>query len=242
VIGRWTERALHCADAIRIVDEATWKRDLSRHASVIFEGAQGVLLDRDHGFFPHTSPGDCTLRGANTLAAELDLPLKTLGVLRSYTVRHGQGPLPGEMRPRPSWAAESHNADGGWQGAVRASPLDLVLTRYALACVGARLDGLALTHADRVEKAWSFIDAHELPVAGGWERVERVAPFAALTLEARAAETARWLRARAVATSLELASEGPGLDFAQRVADVLGVPLRLLSFGPTSSDVTEIAE
>jgi adenylosuccinate synthase len=215
-----------------VVDARAWQAGLSWHRTMLFEGAQGVLLDRDHGFFPYISPGDCTLRAAAALAAELDISLFRLGVLRAYAIRHGPGPLPGELRPRPRWAGEAHNTEGPWQGAVRVSYPDLVLTRYALHCVGG-VDALALTHADRVTPEWAFVDAYELD----GERIETLPNSSALSLEERAVQTERLFHAVPLTTELRLNPDDPGEDFAERLSIELDTSVALVSRGPTHGHV-----
>jgi len=110
---------------------------------VVFEGAQGVLIDERWGYAPHTTWSDCTFNGAEELCAG---ELIRVGVIRAHSVRHGPGPFPTEDVDWP--APDKHNGTGRWQGAVRAGPLDLDLLRYALDCVGGA-DWLAVTWLDR---------------------------------------------------------------------------------------------
>lgn len=236
-IQRWMEMTTETAARVRILDDESWRRAVSRHERVVFEGAQGVLLDRDHGFFPHTSPGDCTLRGARELAQTLGHSLTVVGVLRSYMVRHGAGPLPGELRPRPSWAREQHNTDGPWQGAVRVSLPDLPLLRYAIEHAGGNLDALAITHADRVEPAWGIVETHRYEDGA---QLDRIPPFAPLSLEDRARETRRLAAATAVTRAVHLAHADPGRDLAEQLAALLGQRLALLARGPTCDDVLQL--
>jgi len=114
---------------------------------VILESAQGSLLDRDHGFFPHVTPSRITRRAARDVARGLGLgAFSTWGVLRAYHTRHGEGPFPSETAlPLP----ELHNPDTGPAGRFRVGWFDAVLARYALAFAGP-IDHLAVTCLDRV--------------------------------------------------------------------------------------------
>lgn len=114
--------------------------------TVIFEGAQGTLLDRWHGFYPYNSWTDTTYAGADDLLAGYDGQIVRLGVMRSYATRHGRGPFPTEMEDVNH--DEPHNGTGMWQGAFRQGYLDLVMLRYALDVMGTT-DGMVITHMDK---------------------------------------------------------------------------------------------
>lgn len=119
-----------------------------RDGVTIFEGAQGVLLDEDFGFHPHTTWSHCTFRNATRLlqGCGYDGAVTRLGVTRSFMVRHGAGPFPTEDAALDT-IAEPHNAAHPWQGTFRRGALDLVLLRYAIAaCEG--VDGVVVTHLD----------------------------------------------------------------------------------------------
>ncbi|WP_433274377.1 adenylosuccinate synthetase [Actinosynnema sp. CS-041913] len=132
------------ADAVRVAPGDEVDR-LATTGRLVFEGAQGVLLDERHGFHPHTTWSAVAPRNAREL---LDgRPARVLGVTRTYQTRHGAGPLPTEDRAVLDRFPERHNGIGEYQGAWRAGHLDAVLLRYAIdACGG--LDGLAVTHLD----------------------------------------------------------------------------------------------
>lgn len=70
-------------------------RDLARRGPLVLEGAQGVLLDEWHGFHPFTTWSTTTFANAETLLAEAGVAQewRRLGVVRTYTTRHGPGPL-----------------------------------------------------------------------------------------------------------------------------------------------------
>ncbi len=123
-----------------------WVGARAHRPGVVFEGAQGVLLDENYGFHPHTTWSTTTPTNADVLASEagLEKPYR-LGVTRAYSHRHGPGPFPTEDGWKPE--EEPHNVHDDWRGGVRYGPLDLVLLRYAVdACGG--VDGIAVTHLD----------------------------------------------------------------------------------------------
>lgn len=136
----WVEQAGLLAERVRIAPAELPER-------VVFEGAQGVLLDEWRGFHPHTTWSRCTFENALELLEGWEGETVRWGVMRSYATRHGAGPLPTEDE-RVSFP-ELHNANGPWQGAFRQGWLDLVMTRYAVECCGG-VDALALTHWDHV--------------------------------------------------------------------------------------------
>jgi adenylosuccinate synthase len=117
--------------------------------SIMFEGAQGTLLDIDHGTYPYVTSSNASIGGVCT---GLGVPPRAidsvLGVVKAYTTRVGEGPFPtelfGEMGNR---LRES----GSEYGAVTGRPrrcgwYDAVAVRYAARING--LDGLALTKLD----------------------------------------------------------------------------------------------
>jgi adenylosuccinate synthase len=143
------------AEHVTLADERVVAALLNGSRTVVFEGAQGVLLDEAFGFHPHTTWSTTTLANADALLDEagFDGLRVRLGVLRSYFTRHGAGPLVSEDPSLGSRLPEPHNDTRGWQGAFRVGPFDAVAARYALAVAGP-VDGLALTHLDR----WPALD------------------------------------------------------------------------------------
>src|SRR5712671_3506796 len=116
---------------------------------ILFEGAQGTLLDIDHGTYPYVTSSNASVGGVCT---GLGIPPRAigrvLGVVKAYTTRVGEGPLPteltGEMGNR---LRESGNEYGAVTGRPRrVGWYDAVAVRYAARING--LDGLALTKLD----------------------------------------------------------------------------------------------
>lgn len=123
--------------------------------SLIFEGAQGVLLDEKYGFAPHNTWSNTTPQNAYSLLknAGYSGQIENLGVIRAFQTRHGAGPMPTHNEMLSSSIPDSHNISGGWQGAFRVGWLDVVLIKHALAIckkVGTPIDGLVVTNLDRL--------------------------------------------------------------------------------------------
>jgi adenylosuccinate synthase len=136
---------------VTMVDEAEISALFAQPGVLLFEGAQGVLLDENYGFAPYTTWSTTTFANAQTLLDEHTYTGQSirLGVTRVYTTRHGAGPFPTEEPALMDALPEGHNGWNDWQRAFRVGPCDFVLARYAREVVGG-LDGLAVTHVDRL--------------------------------------------------------------------------------------------
>ena len=136
---------------------APWVKDVSLYLarardakrSILFEGAQGTLLDVDHGTYPYVTSSNATIGGVCT---GLGIPPRAidgvLGVAKAYTTRVGEGPLPTEL----FGAAGDRLRESGQEfGAVTGRPrrcgwYDAVAVRYAVRVNG--IDALAVTKLD----------------------------------------------------------------------------------------------
>lgn len=122
---------------------------LYRPGTVIFEGAQGLLLDEWVGFHPHTTWSSLRPNALEELVRESGSKARVhhFGILRSYLTRHGLGPFPTED-PTLNGLPEPHNPDAGWQGGFRRGHPDALLLDYAMRSLECPLDGLFLSHMD----------------------------------------------------------------------------------------------
>ncbi len=123
---------------------------------VIFEGAQGVLLDEWYGFHPYTTWSTTRTANAECLLKDIDFrgEVNRLGVLRAYHTRHGVGPFPTENRMMTDHMGDIHNGTGEWQGTFRVGWFDAVLAKYAIEVteLGDRpIHSIALTNVDRMD-------------------------------------------------------------------------------------------
>lgn len=121
-----------------------------RSESAVFEGAQGFLLDMEHGFFPHVTPSKTDATNALSLVEEAGASARVVGVVRTYYTRHGQGPFPSESKLD---FAEPHNSPDSFQGAFRRGHFDRGLFRRAV-LQSVRVDEIAVTHCDAFKDAW----------------------------------------------------------------------------------------
>lgn len=120
---------------------------------VLFEGAQGVLLDLDHGTYPFVTSSSSTAGGACTgLGVGPKAVHAVLGITKAYTTRVGGGPFPTELLDETGQTIASR---GDEFGATTGRPrrcgwFDAVAVRYACRVNG--VDRIALTKPDVLEK------------------------------------------------------------------------------------------
>ena len=124
-------------------------RAVKSGAAILLEGAQGSLLDIDHGTYPFVTSSNTTVGGAATGAGIAPMALQAaLGVVKAYTTRVGNGPLPTEFEePLGSHVRQLGNEFGATTGRPRRCGwFDAVVVRYAMRVNG--LTGLAVTKLD----------------------------------------------------------------------------------------------
>ena len=124
------------ADAHRFLQWATVAdiQTATRGRRLLFEGAQGLLLDQDRGFFPHVTRSNTGLHNVLALANDLGLErLEVTYVTRAYLTRHGAGPLPHELPEQPyPGVTDATNVPNAYQGVLRLAWLDLDLLQRAI--------------------------------------------------------------------------------------------------------------
>ncbi len=131
-------------DTGRVVAEA-----IAAGKHVLLEGAQGALLDVDHGTYPYVTSSNTTAGGAALgVGVGPTMVDAVVGVVKAYTTRVGEGPLPTEL---PSPLQEQVRELGGEYGATTGRPrrcgwFDAVVVRFAARVNG--LTGLAVTKLD----------------------------------------------------------------------------------------------
>lgn len=138
-------------DTYKTVAKHTWTGVgvMPTAETVIFEGAQGVLIDQKYGQAPFHTWSDCTPHNALEILKGKEATI--LGVTRAYMTRHGAGSFPTET-DHPFVQPDNTNEINDYQGKLRYGWPDLQLLRYAArACrQDGGLDALAITCLDQL--------------------------------------------------------------------------------------------
>ncbi len=132
-----------------IIDTDDYINDLCKEGGVVFEGAQGTMLDVDHGTFPYVTSSNTTLSGVvSGTGANMSLIKYGLGITKAYSTRVGHGPFPSELNNN---IGEKIGKIGGEIGATtgrtrRCGWLDLKVLKKSIRLNN--LSGIALTKID----------------------------------------------------------------------------------------------
>lgn len=223
----------HVADSSVLINEA-----LDAGKNVLFEGAQGVHLDIDHGIYPHNtssatiSGGCCT--GAGVAPARIN---KIIGVVKAYTSRVGTGPFPTELLDSTGDIIGSVGKEFGTTTGRkrRVGWLDLVMLRYSQRLCG--FNSIVLTKADvlcglhEIKVCTHYIhkdeDVHNFPASMRvLEKCEPVYHTLAGWPEMSLEEWAKCRKGGRGALPKSLAA------YVTFIEANLGIPIEILSHGP----------
>ncbi len=240
---------------LKLGDSKILKRLLNKTETVIFEGAQGALLDPVLGFTPYVTKTRITFDNADDVLGDVGYTGDTLkiGVMRAYSTRHGVGPFVTEDPKLGNLIPDEHNKNNEWQGPFRIGWPDIVATRYALDIMR-HVDCLAVTNLDR------FVGLPEVKVCNAYttdarggnllfneffgytqshksKTIKKIKIPETSKLD-RSELTKRLSKFKPVYKSLSgLISERAYVDFLE---EQLGVKVAILSHGPTHKDKVEI--
>lgn len=105
---------------------------LKDYEKLIFEGSQGILLDKDHGIFPNVTYSSTTPKNAIKLSEELGFSPEIYYVSRCYFTRHGNGWIPNLEEIQLINNSEEINVFNVWQNNFKVREIDYSLLNYAL--------------------------------------------------------------------------------------------------------------
>jgi adenylosuccinate synthase len=209
--------------------------------SVLFEGAQGTMLDIDHGTYPYVTSSSAISGGATVGVGVPPTKIKhVLGISKAYTTRVGAGPFPTEM---PDLDAQAIRERGKEFGAVTGRPrrcgwLDLAVLRYAKMING--IDSLVVTKLDVFDTqreiqvctgyTYKGKPMHEMPALA--EELEHVKPeYKTLP--------GWWESTYGVKDASKLPKAA--VDYLRFIGDFLQVEIGMISTGP-ERDATIVPE
>ncbi|MCD6513015.1 MAG: adenylosuccinate synthase [Thermoplasmata archaeon] len=203
--------------------------------NVLFEGAQGVLLDIDHGTYPYVTSSNPSAGGIFSGTGVPPKKIeKIIGVLKAYTTRVGMGPMPTEDNTEyGEYMAKKGHEYGTTTGRKRRTGwLDLVAAKYAVMLNG--IDEIAITKLDVLD------GLDKIKVCTGYEYDGRVTdefPFSSKILEKVKPiyeEFDGWDRVEGIKRYEELPKNAKRyLDF---ISEWLNVPISIISTGPARED------
>src|SRR5438874_8058299 len=207
-------------------------RALQRGKGILFEGAQGKFLDIDHGTYPYVTSSNTTAGGACTGTGvpphRMD---RVVGVMKAYTTRVGEGPLPTEDRHLADMLHSLGREFGAPTGrARRCGWFDAVASRYAAMING--IDALAVTNLDGLD------DVDPIRICVGYrlngKRLE-VPPCDALQLENCEPiyeEMRGWKQSTTSAKKLSQLPL-PARNHVKRLGQLTDAKISIVSVGPT---------
>ncbi|MEK6822188.1 MAG: adenylosuccinate synthase [Nanoarchaeota archaeon] len=157
-LTQWRPRVLPLIqDTVRYVNER-----LAKGAHILLEGAQGTMLDYDHGTYPFVTSSNCTVGGACTGAGIPPQAItRVVGIMKAYATRVGSGPFPTEDEgERGQLMRKTGKEFGSTTGrARRCGEQDLVEAAYAVMVNG--ITEIALVKLDVLDQMDEIKAAHE---------------------------------------------------------------------------------
>ncbi|MDR6626400.1 adenylosuccinate synthase [Caulobacter segnis] len=203
---------------------------------ILFEGAQGSLLDVDHGTYPFVTSSN-TAAGQASAGSGMG-PSATgyvLGIVKAYTTRVGEGPFPAELFDEVGKHLSTVGREVGVNTgrARRCGWFDSVLVRQSVAING--IHGVALTKLD-------VLDGLEtLKICVGYKIGDKVLDYLPAGLRDQAAATPvyeeleGWSESTAGARSFKDLN-AKAIKYVRRVEELIGAPVALLSTSPERDD------
>lgn len=237
---------LEMADFLRpmVADTITLLHDLRKAgANIMFEGAQGSLLDVDHGTYPYVTSSNTTAGGAPAGTGFGPLYLDyVLGITKAYTTRVGSGPFPTELfdddgerlgrRGHEFGATTGRSRRCGW--------FDAVALRHAVQINS--VSGICLTKLDVLDGSSvikvcvSYADENGNPVAGSLvdsEGYEKAKPVYV--------ELPGWAESTVGAENFEALPKN-AQDYIRFLEEQVGVPVDIISTGPDRNETIVIRD
>ena len=227
------------ADIIAPFAAPTWRTLAEARADgkrILFEGAQGMMLDVDHGTYPYVTSSN-TLAGQAAGGAGVGPGTLNyvLGITKAYTTRVGSGPFPTELSDETGrWLGERGREFGTVTGrSRRCGWFDAVMVRQAVQLGG--IDGIALTKLDVLD------GLSEVKVCTGYRLNGKDTNVFPPDMEGQAAVEPVYETLEGWSESTEGARSWADLPatavkYVRRIEELIGAPVAMLSTSPERED------
>jgi adenylosuccinate synthase len=222
--------------SVRVYDE------IKAGKQVLFEGAQGTLLDIDYGTYPYVTSSNTIAGGVCTGAGIGPTMINSaVGIAKAYTTRVGKGPFPTELENETGeWIREKGHEYGVTTGrARRCGWLDLVILKSA-----ARISGLTSFAVTKID---TLAGLDKIKVCVGYKFNNEVIDYFPASLEDLAKcepiyeEFDGWDETVAEARSYEQLPDN-AKKYLKRIEDFTGVKISIISVGPRRDQTMDVAE
>ena len=221
--------------------EQTIQDLLAQDKAVLLEGAQGTLLDIDHGSYPYVTSSSPSVGGA---CIGLGIPPQAIagvvGVFKAYSTRVGGGPMPSEIFGE---TAEGLRETAHEYGTTTGRPrrigwFDAVAAKYSRLVNG--MTGLVLTRLDILDGFPSVKVCVGYQVDG--QRIDRFPSNTSLLAQCQPIyeEHPGWSQPTASATSLSQLPEN-AMSYVNRIEELVGCPVQIISTGPNREETIEVS-
>jgi len=223
----------HIVDTTRLLLQG-----IRENKRILFEAAQGSLLDVDHGTYPFVTSSNSTTAGvwsgSGVPARNLS---RVVGVIKAYTTRVGRGPFPTELNDGKDGIGERIRQTGREYGTVTGRPrrcgwFDAVAVRYSAAISGADELAVMLLDVLTVAKEISICTAYE------WrgQRLDSFPSDAFILEECRPIyETVPGWETDLTACKRVTDLPSAARNYVDRLSHLLGLPVSIISVGPDRS-------
>lgn len=216
--------------------------DIKDNKTVLFEGAQGMLLDIDYGTYPYVTSSNTTAGGvSNGVGIGPNMITNAVGITKAYTTRVGKGPFPTELLDETGeWIREKGHEYGVTTGrSRRCGWLDLVIVKTAVRVSG--LTSLAVTKID------TLAGLDTLKVCVGYKFDGKIIDYFPASLEDLAKcepvyeEFAGWGEEVANARNYDELPEN-AKKYLERIEEFTGTKISIVSVGPKRDQTMRVKE
>jgi adenylosuccinate synthase len=213
---------------------------ISDNKKILFEGAQGALLDVDFGTYPYTTSSNAAAGGVSSGAGVSPKQIHDIiGITKAYTTRVGSGPFPTEVVGK---LAEHIREKGGEYGATTGRPrrcgwFDAVAIQHSVRISG--VDSLIMTKLDVLD------DQETIRICTGYKSDKKIYHNFSADLEVLDncepvyEEVSGWMEDTSKVRNVE-SLPGKAIDYIRTIEDIVGLKVKMVSVGPDRLQVVRI--